>query len=336
MIKPVITFLLFLILFTAGNISGQSCTGGPMGFLAFRSQSPLQQLRFGMQYHPPWVAPTGTLKMYFEHLWKNMWLYKPDYYLIDAEIHEFAVRCCYGLGRNFEISAELPVRYVSGGILDRMIEGFHNGIGIDNAGRDEFPRNQFAFAINNGVGEGGWTYAGSEQTGWNIGNAVVAASYAFHDPESGGTSGVITANVKLPTGTRSEYFGGQSVDFGISLSTMSRTGNFYIYACPGMAYYTDKEMINIPLEQWHFSALLAVEYHPKTSRHSWISQLIIESGIAMEFSEFTSNTYELIFAYKRSLSDNMTLEIGILENLFFFDNSPDVGFHFGITKILKS
>ena len=103
-----------------------------------------------------------------------------------------------------------------------------------------------------------------------------------------------------------------------------------------MAYYTDKEMINIPLEQWHFSALLAVEYHPKTSRHSWISQLIIERGIAMEFSEFTSNTYELIFAYKRSLSDNMTLEIGILENLFFFDNSPDVGFHFGITKILKS
>jgi hypothetical protein len=29
------------------------------------------------------------------------------------------------------------------------------------------------------------------------------------------------------------------------------------------------------------------------------------------------------------------LEIGFLENLFFFDNSPDIGFHFGITRRLQ-
>ena len=324
--------LLILLLVSWHDIRAEVCGGRPMGFLAMRSQSPIQQLRFGLLYHPPWVAPSGTLNMYYEHNWKNMWMCKPGYYLIDAEVHELAARGCMGLGRGFEISIEFPLRYVYGGILDKFIEGFHRSLGIDNAMRNDFPRNRFAFEMNNGEGEDGWIYAGNEQLGWNLGNMEMAISYAILGPTGNDISGVVTGHIKFPTGTRTEYFGGQSVDFGISLSTMACWNNFYFYAVPGLAYYTDKKMLNIRLQQVHLSTLLAIEYHPKTGHSSWIGQLIIENGIAKHFSEFSSNTYELMFAHKRSIAEDMTLEIGFLENLFFFDNSPDIGLHLGITQ----
>ncbi len=325
----VITFLFVIPITYAQNQS----SGHPLGFLALRSQSPLQQVRFGMQHHVPWVSPGGTYKVYFEHNWKNVWMYKKQFYRIDAEIHELSVRTCIGVGHRLELSMELPFRYVSGGVLDNLIEGFHRTFGLGNQGRNEYPQNQFAFEINPEGTENGWEYAGKEQLGWHLGNIIVAGSYSLFSDRNRKTGVTVTTNVKLPTGTRNEFFGGQSVDVGLSVSWYKGMGQLYWYVSPGIVYYGDGEMIGVVLRQWHFSGLAAVEYHADNSRHSWILQLLMESGIAKEFSQFTNNTYELIFAYKRRLSPSLVFEVGFLENLFFYDNSPDIGLHLGIVKM---
>ena len=306
----------------------------PLGFIATESQSPIQQLRFGLQHYPPWVLPANGVKLYFEHNWKNLWMYEPGYYIIDAEVHELALRSCFGLGKGFLGSIQVPVRYTSGGILDGLIEGFHELFRLGDQKRELFARNKFVFGVNPTGTPDGWQYAGSEQIGWNLGNTVLALNYAIPGAEERGYPTIISANLKLPTGTRRDYFGDQSVDVGMSVTTARRFGPIWAYFSPGVVYYSQDEIIGIAVRQWHFSNLTAVEYHPQGSRHSWIAQWMIESPVAKDFSQFSDFTFELMFGYKYRINEKSVFEFGFLENLFYFDNSPDIGFHFGITRSL--
>jgi hypothetical protein len=137
--------------------------------------------------------------------------------------------------------------------------------------------------------------------------------------------------VKSPTGSRTEYFGNQGVDFGLGATALISTGNFHWYLSPGVSYYSDREMIGVILRQWHLSGLLGLEYNTGRSDHAWTLQLLAESGIARDFYQFSTATYEVMFGYRRRLSANASLEIGLLENILAFDNSPDFGFHTAVT-----
>jgi len=313
------------------------CSGGvqaddqSLGLLEMRSQSPLQQLRCGPLHHAPWILPSGTRTLSVHHTWKNLWLYEPGVYVIDAEVHEIVARYRQGLGSGFEVMAELPVRYVSGGFLDGMIEGFHKRLNIDNAGRDGFPRDQFAFHIHYGPGEDDWTHADTEQTGWNLGNANLSVSFNFGSVADIRPPLIMTLEMKLPTGTRTDYFGGQSVDVALSASSGFATGPLHWYLSSALAYYGDEEMIWVRLRQWHFSGQVGLEFKPRQSSHAWTAQLLTESGVAHNLHQFSEATWELLFGYKRRLADHTSLEIGVLENIFAFDNSPDIGFHSALT-----
>ena len=327
--------LMVVLLLLAPVASSQPVDQPFMGFLALRSQSPLQQLRFGMQHHVPWTLPTGDMALYLEHNWKNVWMYGEGEYQIDAEIHELAVRSCFGLGGDLEASIEIPFRYVSGGFLDVVIENFHDLLGIGNANREKAPRDQFSFEINPTGQPDGWSRAGDEHRNWNFGNIILGFNYSLSRLVPDPLQVAATVNVKLPTGSRTEYSGGQSLDVGLSMCVGRAFGPVYAYLSPGVVYYDDNKMIGVDLRRWHYSIFLALEYHRPDSPRSLIVQALMERGIATSFSEFTENTYEIIFAYKRHIGRATVLEIGFLENLFFFDNSPDIGFHFGITRILQ-
>ena len=331
----VVRILLLSLLIAAFAVTpafSQKPHDGPMGFMAMSSQSPLQQLRFGLLHAPPWVLPDGALAFYAEHNWRNVWLYSPGLYRIDAEIQELVLRGCMGIDGSSSVSIELPLRYVSGGILDGFIEDFHSFFGIANDYRDQFPRNQFAFEMNLDDGQENWSRAGTGQTGFALGNIVLGISRKLPYFRPLGIEATLSANLKLPTGTRTDYFGGQSVDVGAMISMVRGFGPLYLYASPGIVYYSQQEEIGIVLRQWHFSGLFAAELHPANTNNSWIAQLLIESGIAKTFGGFTQDTYELTMGYKRRLSKSTVLEIGVLENLFHFDNSPDIGLHAGFTR----
>jgi len=249
-------------------------------------------------------------------------------------VHGVSLRGCYGLGHGFGISLDVPARYVSGGILDGLIEGFHGTFGIENAERDRFPRDQFAFLINPSGRPDDWRSAGSDQIGWNLGNTVVAVTYALPVDTVRHSRATITANLKLPTGTRIHFFGGQSIDIGLSMCVGQSFGPVHLYLSPGVVYYGEREVIGVRLHQWHYSGLVAVEFHRRHSRHAFIIQTLTESGIAERFSEFSDATYELLLGYKYRVSDHATLQFGFLENLFFFNNSPDIAFHAGFVRRL--
>ncbi|MBI2346271.1 MAG: DUF3187 family protein, partial [Deltaproteobacteria bacterium] len=67
--------------------------------------------------------------------------------LLDMEILRPTLSLAYGMGRGMAISVELPFTHGGGGIIDGFLEGFHNAFGLPNAGRENFPRDQFVYRM---------------------------------------------------------------------------------------------------------------------------------------------------------------------------------------------
>lgn len=318
--------------FVRSALAQQPFKGNQLGIVSLPSQSPLQQLRFGLIHHDPWIEESGSFSIYFQHTWKNIWLCDPDYFVVDGEVHEFAFRGVYGLGHGLEIAADVPVRYISGGIMDRVIEGFHNFMSIGNARRDEYPRNSVSFALNPHGRDGEWQIPDRDPKGWVLGNTVVSLTAAIPQGDNQRIRASASLNVKIPNGSQTEFFGGQSVDFGMSGTVSWQTGRFALYASPGVVYYSNRMVLGVELHRYHFSGLAAIEYHSPGSPHAFILQTLMESSIAVDYRSFSDNTYELLFGYKRRLSEKTLMEVGFLENLFFFDNSPDFGLHLTLKR----
>jgi hypothetical protein len=60
----------------------------------------------------------------------------------------------------------------------------------------------------------------------------------------------------------------------------------------------------------------------------------VEGGLAKDYYQFSKRTFEMMVGYKRRIGDRLIVEIGYLNNLFNFDNSPDMGIHLGLTVFL--
>ena len=307
----------------------------PLGFFPLRSQSPIQQLRFGIQHHPPWTVPRRTWALQLQHTWKNMWLYDEQRFLIDGEIHETVLRNAYGITDRFEVMLELPVRHLSGGVLDGLIEGFHQMMGLGQAGRDKFPRNRFAVEITTPDKNGSKVQIRSSDAGWQVGNIVLSFTYSLVKDQNHKFRAIVSSNMKLPTATTTEMFGSQKMDFGLSLGTGYNMQPFHLYYNAGLIYFGDRTILGIELRQWHISSLLALEYHPTGGRHSWVLQGLVENGVAQDYGQFSKRTSEILFGYKRFYDSGWVLEVGFLENLFYFDNSPDIALHLAVTKFLS-
>jgi hypothetical protein len=79
-------------------------------------------------------------------------------------------------------------------------------------------------------------------------------------------------------------------------------------------------------------ALLTTIEYPWTDRFSIILQQLINTGAAEDFYQFSESTYELTLGLKAEFLTNTFFEFGLIENLWNFDNSPDLGLHFGLSK----
>ena len=302
------------------------------GFFSLRSQSPIQQLRVGIQHHLPWTVPEKHWALHFQYTWKNMWLYDEGLFRVDGEVLEWVFRSAYGITDRWEVMAEIPVRYLTGGILDGLIEWFHDTFGYSQAGREKYPRNQFAVEIYVPETDTRFRLDASE-VGWQLGNLVFSTTYALTKTRNQKFRAVLTGNIKFPTATTQHLFGSQNIDLGCSLGMGYDLTPLHIYYNAGFLYYGDKEVMGILLRQWHLSMLLAFEYRKSGSRHSWIFQGLVESGVAVDYNEFAKRTSEILLGYKHYYQSGWTFGIGILENIFYYDNSPDVALHLELTRI---
>ncbi len=124
---------------------------------------------------------------------------------------------------------------------------------------------------------------------------------------------------------------GGAWDVALSVAASRRFGKFYAYLTLGYAWYSGDSFYGIELEDTQFTVLAAGEWRFKP-RMSLILQIMTTQGVAVDFDPFSQTSNEVILGWKWEVRQAGVLEIGLLENIVTFDNSPDFGVHAAFTQ----
>ena len=93
----------------------------------------------------------------------------------------------------------------------------------------------------------------------------------------------------------------------------------------------NSENRGLELEDNQISFLTALEWRLR-SHHSLVVQLLLTEGVMTGFDPFSDRSDELTIGWKYEIIDKGILEVGLIENILSFDNSPDFGVHVGFTR----
>jgi len=295
-----------------------------LGPLRLQGQSFFQVLRLNMV---PWCeAPLdkGQFELQTTATWVNLWAWKPDRYLVDGEVLRVAVALCYGMTDRIQLRFEVPATLRTGGIMDPVVEGFHEALGLFNSFKESFPRNRFRVVFY--PPEGGEIRLDDRDTGIALSDLLLSLKMHVFDGTRYLPAVLLGANLKIPTGINE----GGGVDVGGNVYLAKRIWRFYTYFGVQYTHYSKEEVLGIPLHQGQWSYLIGLEV-PLTKRFSLLVQEFINSRVAKNFYQFSDASYEVTLGFKYRIRGKTVLEFGLLENLVNYDNSPDFGFHFGIT-----
>ena len=299
-----------------------------LGPLLLPSQSPVNLLLLTPTPMPPVTVERGTLAFGALESWNNYFDVDPDgRYVIDAERASLTLGAAYGITDRLDVAMSLPVAYRGGGRLDGFVEWFEGRLGVPNADRRGVPRDRFLVLVH---GEDGRTYRLDDgAAGWGLEDGTLSLRYGIS--RGGESFPAVLAGVafKLPTGRENALHssGGFDVEGGVTAG--QRMGRFHLYGAANVMRHAQSEFLGIRLRRTQWSAMAAVEYRA-SGRSSVLLQGLVTSASARDFGDLARPTYEVTLGLKRILGRGVLLEASVLENLFVFDNSPDVGFHVGL------
>ena len=310
-------FSLLLLLLPSLGLASDTASVGPQPF------------RFGPVHHQPTTLQSYGWSIYVETSVENVWMYDPELYRIDGEINQVLLQTRYRPTPKVELALGVPFRFLSGGLLDRVIEDFHSvfGLGDDNRPVAE-DRDVSVVIVDPRTGEQ-QLWVDQQKRGWSLAEPVFEATLQM---PLEAVDLAVHGFVRLPLSTGPENLSGYLPRTGLSLALGRRFGSFYGSASGGFGYVDHDRYMGVALRPWVRSFALGLEYHPGGSAHSLFFQGLATDGAAEEFASLSQGRYQVKFGYGYRFNPGARLEIGILENVFRFNNTPDFGLHMGITQ----
>ncbi len=307
-------------------LDGTSAEG--LGHLALRTVSPGHLLRPNVGYaNTEPIRPGGTAFRTALTL-GNVWLRREGAYLMDGEWLVADLVLTHAVAENFRLSAGLPIIGRFGGFGDGAIEWFHRTARIGNANREDFPRNRFHVRL---VGPNGEVFEDDEDS-WGIGDVPLYATVIMRPANA--TGPVLFANIglTLPTGDEQRLEGLGQPLWGGSLLMFQRIGQsrWVAYGGGSVSYTRTRELAGIELREAEFGALGGLRFE-LSDRTALLAQYLLTSPVARDYYTFSDYTHEVQIGVKHRIGEHAIIEAAVVENVFRFTNSADVGVHAALT-----
>jgi len=325
-----------------GGFRGKSICFSHVGYgpLSVRSQSAFQSLRLGILPRTPSTLGRGQQQVRVGATWANTWnvdggSFDPENgelgpYMLDYESLDANISYAYGLSDTFQIEAEYEQRWRFGGGMDGFIESFHDLFGLSQGGRDEWPRNQTNIFIDPQNGDPPVSLAGGEVSGTFSRNLLVTLQQNVTCGTAKWPALSWAATGRYSVGNPGDLEG-SNFDVALSAAVSRRFGKFYVYLTLGYAWYGSDTAFGLELETTQATVLAAGEWRFKP-RMSFVLQYLGSQGAAKDLGVFSDTSNEIVLGWKWEVRDAGVLEIGLLENVVSFDNSPDFGVHVAFTQ----
>lgn len=319
------------------HLAQTSVARGGWGPFLYSTQAPLQLLRFSYLHEEPQTVPAGTWALKSAATWTNTWDHAPDRYRVDYEslFYRFLVR--YGLTHRLDVSLEVPVLGLGGGVLDRPIEAFHALSGLGNMERDRFQRDQIRIERYNADGTA-TVLMDAADAGWHLRAPVVSFRYRLVRlaPDVPVT---LVAAMNLPAVTGEDRFlESNGRNWALGLATGGRVaGALAVNVSVAVIYPRDGSLRNGTLH-WsgHVrSAMVSADY---ALDDAWalLAQLNYESPVGVGTrTAFDLGTYDILAGAKWLTAAGWRIELGLIENIIVHENNIDFGLHVGVSVPLS-
>lgn len=298
-----------------------------LGPLRLSSQSPGQSLRLGLIPHTPVDLSAGEWKIYAGSSWVNVWANEEDYAL-DYEAITTEVLVAYGINHSWAIEVGALNRVTFGGRMDAMIQGFHDGFNLGQSGRDSVPLNQTNIRMDPTDTQPG-LLLGADELQNNYQTFVRGALlWTMTDGHDAWPATALALTVQVPIGDRGGYDGGL-IDVSLDLSLAKPIGDWVGYASVALTRFAADEVYGLDLHRTNWAGLGAIEYRI-TSDWSVVMQYLLSQGVAPDLYVFSKASHELTLGTQVRVGKHTIMQLGLIENLFIFENSPDFGIHLAL------
>ena len=251
-------------------------------------------------------------------------------FYIDGEFSFWDFNAFYGVTENLDIGVGWYYIGYSGGELDDSIFDFHDQYGFGQQGRQFVADDQFQVVLGVGVESGELPIVAITErpTSGGFSDPVVSFRYGFPKRTSGWQY-ALSGGLKIPIGNEEAFLSTGSFDFGLQLTADRRwRRNAFIfnfdYVVPGDFGQGQFDPPNLPTI--HLTWLHAFK--------RWESTRVMLQALMAEHpfrdvidSELTQLEFQLTLAMKWNTRLGV-FGIGLTENLFNMDNTPDIGLHF--------
>ena len=296
------------------------------GPLSLPSQAPAQVLRLGLRPRTPSTLADGQFEINWTESAANIFNFEDDDYRLDYLTLNSTLAVAYGVSDEVELELALGNLWRTDSYLDGITNAFHDLFGIDDAGRDDFPKNDniIDLELENGV-EIEDRSSGSEAT-----HVTLTAQHNVTCGTEVWPALAYSVSTRWDAGGDAELEGSSDFSAGLSVSAAKRLGErFYAYLGLGYNWYGPDESRGLPLKDEQWGGLAAVEWSYK-SRRSLILEYLINEGAAVDRTPFDEITHEVHVGWKCEVRPGTVIELGVIENLINADNSADFGVHFGV------
>lgn len=246
-----------------------------------------------------------------------------DWYYIDVEVGVLDIILQRRFTPQLTTFFEVPYIHYGKGKLDGFIEHFHDAIGTGQMGRDLVARDRFQIAYR--FADVSLQMLDREITG-GFGDPVVGVSYM--PATAGSWQFSMEAAAKLPVAGERLLLSTGETDLGLQASTRRKFGRTTVQASASVVHYSGG--FESPTDELIPTLIVAGSYAatPTTSIivQSYASRSAVRSRTVHELND---NKYQLSLGLQSTLR-GWTWTFAITENIVNYDNTPDVGFQFGL------
>jgi len=319
--------------------AGLTAESGPLGPLNLTALGPSEVFREVPFFQFPMDRTPGRTEVLVDVDWINYWIWhvkseRPfmraddpaafpfEYgtFLLDMEVQMLTLQVQHQATPRLRLDGTLPILAVSGGILDGFIEDFHSTFHLDQHRRNWWSRGAAAFFFVQRDGSR-FEMTDRDLQGTYLGDVSAGAACLLHERNPAAD---LRVEVGAPTSTLDVLKSG-----GIRTTLQSTLtwglGRWFGHHALG---YT-----------WFGGANDAYDLEPY--RHRWSSLHTFEFRLSAEISLLLQGIWASPFARYPRLDDPVVeitlgmkkriragvLVIGFVENLFYYDNSPDLSLH---------
>lgn len=133
---------------------------------------------------------------------------------LDGETYRLGLLWKRGIAPDWQVAVELPLLSHRGGMMDGLIENWHDIFGLSNSNRDDWSRNRLVYYYGNSDGER--FRIDSDMSG--IGDLLLSLSHALDTGAGDDRRLALHGSLKLPTGDADRLFGSGAADLALWLS----------------------------------------------------------------------------------------------------------------------